>query len=109
MNVRWLHAPLLGAMVLAGTLMGTSTAQAQPRVEFRVEVGQPHRYYDRYDRRHARYDRYGRYDRVVRYDRYDGYDRYDRRYDRGRWVRQSYRPQRYCWYDRYDRPHYYYR
>jgi len=104
MNVRWLHAPLLGAMVLAGTLMSTSTAQAQPRVEFRVEVGQPHRYSDRYDRRYNRYDRYGRYDRVVRYDRYDR--RYDRR---GRWGRQSYRPQRYCWYDRYDRPHYYYR
>jgi hypothetical protein len=81
MNVRWLRAPLLAAMVVGTTLAGTGVAQASPQVEARVVIGNGHRYAGR----------------VVYEDRRPSW-RYRRAYQR-----------RYCWYDRWHRPHYYYR
>ena len=69
MNVRWLRAPLLGAMVFAGTLMGTSTAQAQPRIETRVVWRHGHPVYVRVVREVPR-RRYYRYQRHFWYDRH---------------------------------------
>jgi hypothetical protein len=90
MNTRWLRAPIVGALVLMGTLAGTGVAQAASPDGVRIS----YRSSDRYEGTRIVYRNGHRVRvRVI----------YERPY------RYHHRYQRYYWYDRHHYRHYGYR